>query len=183
KGKISPELAAYYAVQVAEGLEVCHHQGLIHGLLKPSNVLIDSEQQVKILDFGIGCLLAETEGESLVDTMSTSNTISSGLDCASPESIMDPTNLTSAGDQYSLGCTLYFMVTGQYPFQDGSVAEKMMAHQFKQPTPVAQLNSDVPAQLVAIIERLMQKAPEGRFATFGELIEALKPLASRSVSR
>ncbi|MBI3410397.1 MAG: protein kinase [Planctomycetes bacterium] len=178
RGKISPELAAYYAVQIAEGLEVCHQQGLIHGLLKPSNLMVDAEQQVKILDFGIGCLLAETEGESLVDTMSTSNAIASGLDCASPESIMDPTNLTPAGDQYSLGCMLYFMVTGQYPFPEGAVAEKMMAHQFKQPTPIAQLNSSVPADLVAIIERLMQKAPENRYGTFAEVVEALKPLAS-----
>src|SRR5947209_17019354 len=64
QGKLAPGLAASYALQIAEGLEVCHQQGLIHGLLKPSNLLIDAEQQVKILDFGIGCLLAETEGES-----------------------------------------------------------------------------------------------------------------------
>ena len=83
-----------YALQAAEGLELCHQQGLFHGLLKPSNLMIGADGQVRILDFGIGCLLAETEGESLVDTMSTANSVNSGLDCASPESIMDPTNLT-----------------------------------------------------------------------------------------
>src|SRR4029077_18269508 len=104
--KINPGLAAKYALQVAEGLDVCHQQGLIHGLMKPSNLLVGDDGQMKILDFGIGCLLAETEGESLVDTMSTANSVASGLDCASPESIMDPTYLTPAGDQYSLGCIL-----------------------------------------------------------------------------
>src|SRR5262249_48645147 len=89
-------LAAYLAQEAAEGLDVCHQKGLFHGLIKPSNILIGPEQQVYILDFGIGCLLAETEGESLVDTMSTANSVASGLDCASPESIMDPTNLTPA---------------------------------------------------------------------------------------
>ena len=180
QNKIQPGLAANYALQVAEGLEVCHQQGLIHGLMKPSNLLIGADQQVKILDFGIGCLLAETEGESLVDTMSTANSVASGLDCASPESIMDPTNLTPAGDQYGLGCVLYHMLTGQYPFPDGSAAEKMMAHQFKEPTPINELNPEVPAELVAVVERLMKKAPDQRFGSAAEVVEALRPLATSS---
>jgi serine/threonine protein kinase len=124
-------------------------------------------------------LLAETEGESLVDTMSTANAVTSGLDCASPESIMDPTNLTPPGDQYSLGCTLYFLLTGQYPFPDGNAADKMMAHQFKQPKPVQELNPDVPAKLIEIIERLMQKAPEQRYHGTTEVVDALRPLATK----
>src|SRR5207244_7491718 len=110
---------------------------------------------IHILDFGIGSLLAETEGESLVDTMSTANSVASGLDCASPESIRDPTNLTPAGDQYSLGCVLYFCLAGRYPFPDGSAAEKMMAHQVKQPTPVVELAPEVSPDLVEVLERLM----------------------------
>src|SRR5205807_2195650 len=164
----------------AEGLDVCHRQGLIHGLLKPSNIMVGADDQVFILDFGIGTLLAETEGESLVDTMSTANSVTSGLDCASPESIMDPTNLTPAGDQYSLGCVLYYALSGRFPFPDGSAAEKMMAHQFKQPTPLTELNPEVPEELVEIVERLMQKGPENRFPNAGEVVEALRPLAARA---
>src|SRR5947208_1446222 len=136
QGKLTPEQAATLGLQVAEGLDVCQKESLIHGLIKPSNLMLGADQQMRILDYGIGCLLAETEGESLVDTMSTANSVASGLDCASPESIMDPTNLTPLGDQYSLGCILYFMLTGQCPFPDGSAAEKMMAHQFKEATPI-----------------------------------------------
>jgi serine/threonine protein kinase len=146
-------------------------------LLKPSNLMVGAGNQIHILDFGIGCLLAETEGESLVDTMSTANSVASGLDCASPESIMDPTNLTPSGDQYSLGCILYFCLTGQYPFPDGSSAEKMMAHQFKEPTPIKELNPEVPADLVEVVQRLMHKSPEKRFASAAEVVEALRPLA------
>jgi len=113
-----------------------------------------------------------------VDTMSTANSVTSGLDCASPESIMDPTNLTPAGDQYSLGCVLYFMLTGQVPFAEGNVAEKMMAHQFKQPTPVMELNPETPAELAAVVEKLMRKAPEDRYGHAAAAAEALKPLAS-----
>src|SRR5881227_2617702 len=178
EGRMSPETAALYALQVAEGLEVCHQQELFHGLLKPSNLMLGADGQVRILDFGIGCLLAETEGESLVDTMSTANSVASGLDCASPESIMDPQNLTPAGDQYSLGCVLYFCLTGQYPFPDGSSAEKMMAHQFKEPTPVRELNPEVPAEVDEIVQRLMQKSPEDRFSSTAEAIQALQAFAA-----
>src|SRR5205807_9335822 len=143
----------------AEGLDVCHRQGLIHGLLKPSNIMVGADDQVFILDFGIGCLLAETEGESLVDTMSTANSVTSGLDCASPESIMEPTNLTPAGDQYSLGCTLYYCLTGRVPFPEGSAVEKMMAHQAKEPMPIRELAPDVPEKLAAVVKRLMAKVP------------------------
>ena len=178
-GRLSPGVAAYYAQQIAEGLDTSHQQGLFHGLLKPSNLLVGADQQVFILDFGIGTLLAESEGESLVDTMSTANAIASGLDCSSPESIMDPTNLTPAGDQYSLGCILYYALTGQYPFPDGTAAEKMMAHQFKEPTPITELNPEVSPDLAAIVERLMQKAPEQRFSNAAEVVEALRPFSTK----
>jgi len=178
--QLSPERAAAYVLQAAEGLEQCHLQGLFHGLIKPSNLMITSDSQVRILDFGIGCLLAETEGESLVDTMSTANSVNSGLDCASPESIMDPSNLSPLGDQYSLGCVLYYCLTGQYPFSEGTAVEKMMAHQTRQPTPVRELAPGAPEELVAVVERLMQKAPEARYGNCRELIEALRPLVTRT---
>ena len=140
--------------------------------------MLGSDGQIRILDFGIGSLLAETEGESLVDTMSTANSVSSGLDCASPESIMDPTNLTPAGDQYSLGCVLYFCLTGRYPFPDGSAVEKMMAHQFKEPDSLSELNASIPKPLVELVEKLMQKKPEDRFSSTAEAIQALQAFAA-----
>jgi serine/threonine protein kinase len=178
EGKLTAAATAPLALQAAEGLDACHRQGLFHGLLKPSNLMIGADGQLRILDLGIGSLLAETEGESLVDTMSTANSVSNGLDCASPESIMDPTNLTPAGDQYSLGCVLYYCLSGQYPFPDGTAVEKMMAHQQKEPTPLRQLNPEVPAEVAAVVERLMQKAPEARYGNTTEVIEALRPFAA-----
>jgi serine/threonine protein kinase len=180
EGKLTADLAASYILQIAEGLEVVHQNGQFHGLLKPSNILISTDQRVHILDFGIASIMAQKEGESMVDTMSTANTIMSGLDCASPESVMEPTNLTPAGDQYSLGCILYYCLTGQFPFPDGTAADKMVAHQFKQPRPIQELAADAPEELIAIAERLMQKAPEARYRDTSELIEALRPLARAS---
>lgn len=180
QGRLDPQLTATLAFQMAEGLEVCHQQNLFHGLFKPSNVMINAEGDLFILDFGIGCLLAETEGESLVDTMSTANSVASGLDCSSPESIMDPTNLSPLGDQYSLGCVIYFCLTGQFPFAENSAAELMMAHQFKEPAPIAEAAPETPQVLIDIVEKLMQKSPENRFASTGQVVEALRSLVDAS---
>jgi serine/threonine-protein kinase len=177
QGKLAPDAAAAVMSQVAQGLAAAHANGLFHGLIKPSNILIGSDGQVRILDFGIGSLLVENEGESLVDTMSTANTLTSGLDCSSPESIMEPTNRTQAGDQYSFGCVLYYCMAGRYPFADGTAVEKMMAHQFKQPTPIRELVPNIPDGMVTVVERLMQKSPEARYNGVDEIVEALLPYA------
>jgi serine/threonine-protein kinase len=183
EGKLHPARAALYALQTAQGLEVCHAHGLFHGMLKPSNLMIGPDGQVRILDLGIGSLLAETEGESLVDTMSSANAMASSLDCASPESIMDSNNLTPSGDQYSLGCILYYCLAGSFPFPDGSAVEKMMAHQTKEPIPITDHNPHIPHEFVAVVERLMQKAPEARYPNIGEVVKALQPLAGPGSSR
>jgi serine/threonine protein kinase len=186
EGRLTPDVAATLISQVAQGLSVAHQHDLFHGQLKPSNILVGPDGQSKLLDFGIGSLLAENEGESLVDTMSTANTLTSGLDCASPESIMEPTNRTRAGDQYSLGCVLYYLLSGRYPFGDGTAVEKMMAHQFKQPTPIREVAPGIPDGISAVLDKLMQKTPDARFAGVDELVEALEPYAvtpSRTGSR
>jgi serine/threonine protein kinase len=176
-GKLPYGQAARIGWQVANALNICHENGIFHGLLKPSNVMVGANNQVTLLDFGIGSLLAENEGESLVDTMSTANTLTSGLDCCSPESILEPTNRTPAGDQYSLGCTLYYCLTGKYPFSEGSAVEKMMAHQFKEPEALKTAVPDLPEKLAAAVERLMKKKPEERFRGLDEVVDELHPFA------
>jgi serine/threonine-protein kinase len=173
-GKLPANLTALYGTQIAQGLTDAHQNSLFHGLVKPSNVMISPDNQSHILDFGIGSLLVENEGESLVDTMSTANTLTSGLDCTSPECIMEPTNRTPAGDQYSLGCVLYFCLTGRVPFPEGSAVEKMMAHQTREPQSISELAPDVPEGLVAVVQKLMAKKPEDRYSACDEVVEALQ---------
>ena len=181
-GKLPPSLVAQYALKAAEGLEVIHNKGLFHGLIKPSNIMIGNAGEVYILDLGIGSLLAESEGESLVDTMSTANSVVSGLDCASPESIMDPTNLTPAGDQYSLGCVMYYCMTGRFPFPEGTAAEKMIAQQTREPESLEKLVPDMPSGLAAVVLRLMDKSPTNRYASAAAVVEALRPFAGSSAA-
>lgn len=174
-GRLPAATVAEVGAQIAQGMYTAHQNSIFHGLLKPSNVMLGSDGQARLLDFGIGSLLVENDGESLVDTMSTANTLTSGLDCTSPESVMDPTNRTPAGDQYSLGCTLYFCLTGRVPFPEGSAVEKMMAHQTKDPPAIREFAPDCPDGLAAVVKRLMAKKPDDRFSGMDEVTEALEP--------
>ena len=180
QGRLGPTQTALIGVHIAQGLNLCHQNSIFHGLVKPSNIMIGSDGQTRILDFGIGSLLVENEGESLVDTMSTANTLTSGLDCTSPESIMEPTNRTPAGDQYSLGCVLYYCLTGRVPFPEGSAVEKMMAHQTKEPVAVRDFAPECPEGLAAVVAKLMSKIPEQRYSGTDEVVEALEPFLGDS---
>jgi len=182
QGRLGAQQTSQIGSQVAQGMHAAHHNTIFHGLVKPSNIMVGTDDQARILDFGIGSLLVENDGESLVDTMSTANTLTSGLDCTSPESVMDPTNRTPAGDQYSLGCTLYYCLTGRVPFPEGNAVEKMMAHQSKEPTAIRTFAPDCPDGMQMVVTRLMAKKPEDRFRGMDEVVEALEPYLSEDAA-
>ncbi len=178
QGRMSAPEVALLGTLASEGLEASHQRSILHGLLKPSNVMITPDQRVKILDFGVGSLLLESEsGESVVDTMSSANTLASGLDCASPEGIMDPASMSFPSDQYSLGCILYYCLTGLYPFPGNNAVEKMMAHQTKHPRAIRELAPDCPEEVIEVVDRLMAKDPNERYGSMGEVASALRPHA------
>jgi serine/threonine-protein kinase len=170
--------AAQVVMQVASGLQAYHEHGLFHGLLKPNDILIGSDRRVRILDFGVGFLLTSERGKALLDTMTNSKALAQGVDCASPEAILDPLARTPAGDQYSLGCILYFCLAGQFPFPGSNPVKKMLAHQNEVPTPIQDLAREVPKRLVAVVERLMSKAPEDRYASTAEVVKELQAICA-----
>jgi serine/threonine protein kinase len=179
-GRLTPKEAVHYGLQMAKALHVCHQQGLFHGLLKPSDFLVDANHRVSILDFGIGFLLTLGRKESMLDTMTSSASLARALDYAAPESVVDSTKRTPLSDQYSLGCVFYHGLTGQPPFPTPSEVKKMIAHQHEAPVPVRDLNPGVPARLAGAVERMMRKAPEERFASLDEVVACLKALLTPS---
>ncbi len=180
-GPLSSAEIARIGVRIAETLRVCLTRGLIHGLIKPCNVLVAQDGQTRLLDFGIGALLAENaEDEPIVDTVSRAESLAAILECAAPECVADSSKWTPAGDQYSLGCTLYFTATGRYPFPGGSFVEKIVSHQTRAPAPVRSLNPDIAPGIADVIERLMQKIPADRYPKMEALIGDLAPLATVS---
>ncbi len=180
QGRLPAKQSVQVALQVASGLQAYHQHELFHGLLKPGDILIGSDRRVRILDFGVGFLLTCERGKSLLSTMTNGKALARGLDCASPESIVDPLQRTVFGDQYSLGCVMYFCLTGQFPFPDKNPVKKMLGHQFEQAVPIKELAPETPPKLVAIVERLLAKLPEERYASTDDLVAELQAVSSNT---
>ncbi len=150
--------------KVAEGLAYCHAHNIAHGLMKPSNVLVGPEQSVQLLDCGMGAILSENiaDDESMLDTISTANAAMGMIDCSPPETLNDPAIRTPAGDIYSFGCVMYYMLTGSLPFPDGNVIDKIIAHQTQPPRPVRSRSPGVPIWLEELVDHLLEKDPANR---------------------
>lgn len=179
QGVMAPRQAVQIALQIASGLQAYHQQGLFHGLLKPSDVVLGADKRIRLLDFGVGFLLTCERGKSLLDTMTNTKTLARGLDCAAPETHLNPLDRTPAGDRYSLGCMLFYCLTGRYPFPEPNPLKKMLAHQAAPPPDVRTINPNVSAPLAAVVERLLSKAPDDRYYTTDELVEALRDLLAK----
>ena len=172
--RLPPGLAAHYIAQVAEGLAVCHEKGLTHMLLKPQNLLVKADHSVKIVDMGIGTLLGQEE--SVIHTGGLAN-LAASADCSAPETAIDPTTANPAVDQYSLGCCLYFCLTGEYPFVAEDYVTKMMMHATQQPPLVKDIARNVPDEMLAVLDRMMAKKPADRFGSMFDVAAALRPFA------
>jgi serine/threonine-protein kinase len=179
RGHLSSGLAAHYVAQTAEGLAMCHEKNLTHGLLKPANILVKADHSALVLDLGMGTLLGQEE--SVIHTGGLAN-LAASADYSAPETALNPTDAGTAGDQYSLGCILYFCLTGSCPFVADNYVTKMVMHQTQQPPPVREKNPDVPDGLLTVLERMMAKKAEDRYATLFDAAAALKPFAKAEAS-
>ena len=153
--------AADYLRQTANGLAHAHESGLIHRDIKPANLLVDRKGVVKILDLGLARFFDDSGQASL--TAAHNEGVLGTADYLSPEQALDSHKVDHRTDLYSLGCTGYFMLTGRPPFNEGSVAQRLVAHQIKEPDPISQERRDSPRDLVAIIEKMMAKNVADRY--------------------
>jgi len=163
--------AAEIIRQTANGLAHAHENGLIHRDIKPANLLLDKKGMVKILDLGLARFHDDSGAASL--TAAHNETVLGTADYLSPEQALNSHNVDARTDIYSLGCTAYFLLTGHPPFPDGSVAQRLVAHQVKQPKPISDERRDVPPELAAIVSKMMAKNPDDRFPTAAEIASAL----------
>ncbi len=174
--------ACEFVRQAALGLQHAHELGLVHRDIKPSNLLVqppvgrglDQGGVVKIADFGLARLAGGDAGEPAADP----DTVVMGTpDFLSPEQGRDLNAVDIRSDLYSLGCTFYFLLTGEVPYPGGTALEKLVRHAEAEPEPVEHLRPVVPPGVALILRRLMAKQPEDRFQTPAELAEVLEPFA------
>jgi serine/threonine protein kinase len=180
QGPLDYDTAADYVAQVANGLQHAHEMGLVHRDIKPANCLVDRHQTVKLLDLGLAKL---TEDDQASLTMANEENVLGTADYLAPEQALDSHSADSRADIYSLGCTLYYLLTGSPPFPEGSISERLLKHQTARPDSIFKTRPDAPPSLVDICETMMAKKPDDRFQTAGEVAHNLKEwLADRGRS-
>lgn len=177
RGPLPIGLACEIVFQAANGLQHAHSKAMVHRDIKPANLLLQHDNdsptvQVKILDFGLARLGAPKKSEGRRDR------VMGTPDYLSPEQSRDMSLVDIRSDLYSLGCTFYFLLTGEVPFPGGGILQKLARHNDEIARPVEELRSDVPPKVAAIVRRLMEKDPDARFQTPDDLMDALAPYAA-----
>lgn len=182
RGPLPAAEAVEYVRQAALGLQHAHEAGLVHRDVKPSNLLLQKQRtgssagaQVKVLDLGLARLQPSPDGQA--SSLVTREGLVMGTpDFIAPEQTANSSTVDIRADLYSLGCTLYFLLTGRPPFPRGTAMEKLLKHRIEAPKPLDQLRPDVPPALVSVVQRLMAKKPADRFQTPAELATVLDQL-------
>jgi serine/threonine protein kinase len=175
KGPVPVAHACNVAYQAALGLQHAHEEGLVHRDIKPANLMLSRKGDrpvIKILDFG----LAKAAREEKVDGGLTREGHALGSpDYIAPEQIRDAPSADIRADIYSLGATLYYLLTGHAPFRAKSLYDLYQAHISRDAEPLNLVRPDVPAELAALVAKMMAKEPSQRFQTPGEVARALTP--------
>lgn len=169
KGKLELKEAVGIAIQIAQGMEAAHANHIIHRDIKPQNIIISKEGKVKVTDFGIA-------------KAATSNTIAAGQAVGSVHYISPEQARGGYSDEksdiYSLGITLYEMISGKMPFAADNTVSVALLHINEEAVPLRELDPEIPASIDKIVQKCMQKKPERRYLTATELIADLKKAVS-----
>jgi eukaryotic-like serine/threonine-protein kinase len=171
KGPLSFEKAANYIAQSAKGLQHAHDSGLIHRDVKPANILVRKDGQVKILDLGLALFTDDTLSSL---TMDFNDKVLGTADYLAPEQALNSHGVDHRADLYGLGCTMYFLLTGHPPFPDGSIAQRIAKHQKEMPKEIRKIRPECPGELEGICWKLLQKDPKYRYASAQQVADVLE---------
>ena len=170
KGTLPVDKAVQCMVQAARGLEYAHQKGVIHRDIKPANLLLDTQGTIKILDMGLARIATETAEEGLTQTGAIMGTI----DYMAPEQAVNTKLADARSDIYSLGITLWYLLTGRATYPGDSMMSKLLAHRESPIPSLSAARKDVPAALDAVYQKMIAKKPEHRYQTMTEVVAALE---------
>ena len=170
KKQFDPIRAAHYVAQAAIGMQHAHELGMVHRDIKPGNVLLDRNGVIKVLDMGLARFFHKQQ-DSVTEKYDEKCVLGTADYLAPEQAVSNVVDVRA--DIYALGGTLYFLLTGQTPFPDGTVAAKLVAHQTREPKPVEEYRSDVPPGLLAVLRTMMAKDANDRYQTPVEVAAAL----------
>ena len=176
RGPLSLADALSFTLQIAEALEHSSSRDVVHRDIKPSNVLIMAGGQAKLVDMGLARL---HQVESSSDDLTASGVTLGTFDYISPEQARDPRAADVRSDIYSLGCTLYYMLTGQPPFPDGTALQKLLRHNAEVPPDVRLFRPELNPLVSGLLTKMLEKRPGQRFQSPQELIAELASLAQK----
>jgi serine/threonine-protein kinase len=187
-GPLTVETACGYARQAALGLQHISERGLVHRDIKPSNLMLitgvsslGNAAQIKILDLGLARL--ERPAGELAALTDSGAVMMGTLDYMAPEQALNAHQVDARADIYSLGCTLFYLLTGKAPYSGGTLAQTLVGHQ-QEPVPdISRSHRELPPGLNSILKRMMAKQPAERFATAAEVAQALGQIAAPPAAR
>ncbi len=176
RGKLSMPDAATIISQAARGLAHAHARGLVHRDVKPGNLLVTPEGKTKVSDLGLASFMDVEDPDD-----PRAGRVVGTADYLSPEHIMAPADLTPASDVYSLGCTLYYAVTGKVPYPGGSGRDKARRHCEDIPLNPRRFQPELGDAFIDVIAAMMEKDRRKRIQTTDEVVRRLAPWATDSV--
>ncbi|MFH5803292.1 protein kinase [Alienimonas sp. DA493] len=177
-GPVKSAAACDIARQAALGLAACHEANLIHRDVKPANLLVAADGTVKVADFGLALLTDQAAAEFSLQMIFGHDCVGSA-DYMAPEQSRNSTEIDPRADLYSLGCTLYSLLTARVPYPARTGREVLKAHRRNAVPDVRRKAPDTPAEVAALVARLMAKDPADRPANAAEVAALLEPHCRR----
>lgn len=174
-GMIKPAETLSYAIQIAMALNHTAAAGVVHRDIKPSNIIITPEGRARVVDLG----LARRDGDDSIADLTVAGSTLGTFDYISPEQAQDPRNVDVRSDIYSLGCTMFHMLTGKPPYPEGTALQKLLDHKGKDAPVPHDVNRRVPRDLSGLVQRMMASDPAERYPTPALLVEDLMRIAAR----
>ncbi len=174
KGPLPLRQAIDYVQQAAHGLEFAHKHGVVHRNVKPSNLLLDQEGVVKILDMGLARLSEDLAGTPEAMEITSTGQILGTVDYMSPEQAEDVRSADHRSDIYSLGCTLFFLLTRRPVYGGETIVRRILCHRSEPIPSLMEVRPDCPEALDALLQWMLAKQPEDRPQGMAEVIVALE---------